>query len=197
MIESNPAMTLVEAIHLRRSVRDYASRPIDAATVEALLAAAVRAPTAMHREPWEFVVIQDQALLRRISDRAKALFVAEARREHLDRGDHSLDAFERPEVNVFYNAGTLVVICARTGGAFAAADCWLAAENLMLAACALGLGSCVIGSAVAGLNTREVRAEIGIPADVEAVAPIIIGVPAADALPTPRQAPLILAWVGR
>ena len=43
-----------------------------------LLDAAVHAPTAMHQEPWKFVVIQDRALLRRLSDRAKALAIAQA-----------------------------------------------------------------------------------------------------------------------
>jgi nitroreductase len=50
---------------------------------------------------------------------------------------------------VFYDA--LIVIGARRRGPVVVADCWLAAENLMLAVCALGPGTCCIGSAVPAL----------------------------------------------
>lgn len=190
-------LTAAEAIRLRRSVRNFTAEAVDDDTVEALLAAAVRAPTAIHLEPWGFIVIQDRELLRRISERAKALFAAEVRREHLDRGGHGLDVFESPDFNVFYNAGTLIVICATEAGPFVDADCWLAAENLMLAARSQGLGTCVIGSAVEGLNSPDIRTEIGMPAGARAVAPIIVGFPAEEAPPTHRRPPRTLSWLGR
>ncbi|HJW23960.1 MAG TPA: nitroreductase family protein, partial [Rhodocyclaceae bacterium] len=59
------AASVLEAIQKRRSVRDYSPQRLDGATVEGLLAAAVRAPTAMHAEPWRFIVIQDLPLLGR------------------------------------------------------------------------------------------------------------------------------------
>ena len=65
----------------------------------------------------------------------------------------------------------------------------------MLAACAIGLGSCVIGSSVAALNTPQVKTKLGIPAEFNAVAPIIVGVPAGVTPATSRKDPLILAWV--
>jgi nitroreductase len=55
------------------------------------------------------------------------------------------------------------VICGKPIGPFVAADCWLAAENLMLAATAHGLATCPIGFALAALGDREVKAELGIP----------------------------------
>ena len=194
MTAEAPSMTVGAAIERRRSVRAYKGDPVDRSTVEALLAAAVRAPTAVHAEPWAFVVVQDREALRRLSDRAKPLFVGEVRRAQLDRGGHALDAFERPDFNVFYDAGTLIVIGDLSGAPFAAADCWLAAENLMLAACAMGLGSCVIGSAVAALNLPEVKRELEIPEAYSAIAPIIVGVPTHDAPGTPRRPPRVLAW---
>lgn len=75
----------------------------------------------------------------------------------------------------------LIVVCAKPMGPFVSADCWQAAENLMLAASALGLGTCCIGSAIPALNSPEAKSELGIPADVEAVAPIIVGVPSGPA----------------
>jgi hypothetical protein len=111
LIQSNEALSAMEAIESRRSVRSYVTQSLDRLTVTKLLSAAVRAPTAVHREPWEFVVVQDQDTLKRLSDKAKPLFAQEAQRTHLDRGGHGLDIFASPDFNIFYNAGTLIVIC--------------------------------------------------------------------------------------
>lgn len=194
MARSNTVISIMDAINNRHSVRDYSPRKLDRAVVRALLAAAVRAPTAVHEEPWAFVIIQDSSALKSISDRAKPLFAEEAHRAHLDRGGHALEIFGRPDFNLFYNAGTLIVIGATTAGPFIAADCWLAAENLILAAASMGLGSCVIGSALPALNNPGVKTEIGIPAGFTAFAPIIVGHPSGETPPTSRKEPKILAW---
>jgi nitroreductase len=191
---THSAMTVAEAIDARRSVRSYALEAVDRASVRQLLAAAVRAPTAVHEEPWAFVIIQDRSTLKRLSDQAKPLFLDEIHRAHLDRGGHALDAFARPDFNIFYDAGTLIVIGAMKAAPFVAADCWLAAENLMLAARSMGLGTCVIGSALAALNLPEVKAELGVAADYIAIAPIIVGMPAGDAPATSRKEPRVLVW---
>ena len=194
MTTPNTAITVHDAIYARRSVRHYTGERLPEATVRELIAAAVRAPTAIHEEPWQFLVVQDAATLRRLSDRAKTLFTAEMRRLHLDRGARGLDVFAQPDFNVFYDAGTLIVICGRPMGPFVVADCWLAAENLMLAAHALGLGSCVIGSAVAALNAPDVKQELGIPADSTAFAPLIVGTPQGEWPATARKPPQIIGW---
>ena len=188
------SLTVMDAINTRRSVRAYARHRLDRATVDTLLEAAVRAPTARHEEPWAFVIVQDANIMQRVSDRAKSLIAADASRAQHDRGGHAHDVFAKPEFNIFYGADTLIIICAKLTGPFVVADCWLAAENLLLAACAMGLGSCVIGSAAVALNRPEVKAELGIPTDVTAIAPIIVGVAAEDGLPTARKDPQILAW---
>ncbi len=185
-------MNVYEAILARRSVRRYTSEPLDRTTVRLLLEAAVHAPTAMHEEPWAFAVLQDKAVLRQLSDRAKPLFVNELRRSGRMRPEHSLDIYADPEHNIFYDAGTLIVICANAMGPFAAADCWLAAENLMLAACAMGLGTCVIGSALPALNMVSTKTELGIPEKFSAIAPIIVGHPDGETAPVPRREPYIL-----
>jgi nitroreductase len=194
MTVSTSATTIRDAIYARRSVRSYTGQRLDRTTVGELLAAAVRAPTAIHEEPWQFLVVQDDRTLKRLSDRAKALFAVEVRRLHLDRGSHGLDVFAQPDFNVFYDAGTLIVICAKLMSPFAAADCWLAAQNLMLAAHGLGLGSCVIGSAVAALNEPDIKSELGIPVGSTAVAPVIVGVAKGEWPATARKPPEILGW---
>ena len=64
----------------------------------------------------------------------------------------------------------------------------------MLAACCLGLGTCPIGFAIPLLNTTEVKAELGIPPEVTAIAPIIVGVPRGEAPLVPRKKPEIYCW---
>lgn len=194
MTHFKTSMTVSDAIWARRSVRSYAPEKLPRATIDALLVSAVRAPTAVHGEPWVFVIVQDGLKLKRLSDRAKPLFVHEVQRAQLDRGGHALDIFTSPDFNIFYDAGTLIVIGAQVNGPFAVADCWLAAENLMLAACSLGLGTCVIGSSLAALNLTDVKIELGIPTDFTAIAPIVVGVPRGETAATSRKEPRVLGW---
>lgn len=186
--------SILKFIYARHSVRGYAPTALDSSTVQTLLDAAVHAPTAIHEEPWAFVVVQDHALLQRLSDLAKPLFVEEVRHRNTNGSKHSFDHFTRPDFNIFHSANTLIVICAKPLSQFVVADCWLAAENLMLAASAIGLGSCVIGSAVAALNIHKVKTELGIPEEYSAIAPIVVGVPSGETEATPRKEPLILSW---
>jgi nitroreductase len=195
-------LSALDAIFTRRSVRAYTPQSLDESTIRSLLDAAVQAPTAMHTEPWAFVIVQDRAVLKRISDRAKASWAREAthyRDLHAGVGVPSAAAFaERlasPDFCVFYDAGTLIAIGARPLGPFVAADCWLAAENLMLAASALGLDTCCIGSAVVALNSPETKSELSIPADVEIIAPIVVGVAREAATDASRRTPTIISWM--
>lgn len=189
----------MDVIHQRRSVRAYAEKQPGESLVRELLDAAVHAPTAMHLEPWAFAVIQDKAVLKRYSERAKSILRAPGGAVgwgSAGRAPHDHPAMlDDPAFNIFYDAGTLIVICRRQGGPFADADCWLAAENLMLAAAAKGLGSCCIGFAASVLNTAEVKRELHIPAEGAAVAPIILGYASGSVPEVPRKAPEILAWV--
>ena len=194
-------LSALDAIFGRRSVRAYTAQSLDEPTIRALLDAATQAPTAMHAEPWAFVIVQDREALKRISDRAKGSWIKEAAHyRDLHRGVDAAMAssfaerFASPDFCVFYDAGTLIAIGAKPSGPFVAADCWLAAENLMLAACALGLGTCCIGSAVPALNSPDTKAELGIPFDVEIVAPIIVGVPSEPGASASRRNPAIVSW---
>ncbi len=202
MLQHAPVRPLsaLDVIFTRRSIRAFTKQRVDRATIRALLDAAVQAPTAVHLQPWAFVIVEDQDALKRYSDRAKGRWAQEAdayRDLHAPTEVKASGFFERladPEFSIFYGAPVLIAICARPMGTFVAADCWLAAENLMLAACAMGLGSCVIGSAVPALNAPDIKRELGIPDDVEIVAPIAVGVPAGAAAAVTRRDPHILHW---
>lgn len=183
-------MSVHETILARRSVRSYLSKKIDKVVISSLLEAAVHAPTAMHREPWAFVIIQDKKLLLQLSSRAKSLYFAE---EHHDSPKHFVQMFNSPDFNVFYDAGTLILICGKKSDPFAVADCWLAAENMMLAACAMGLGTCVIGCALPAFNDQHIREMLKISDDYSVVAPIIVGYQHERKAPDLRKSPVVLS----
>jgi hypothetical protein len=58
----------------------------------------------------------------------------------------------------------------------------------------MGLGSCVVGSALAALNLPDVKSDLGLADDYVAIAPIIVGLPAGDTPATPRKEPRIVLW---
>ena len=185
-------MNVQEAINARRAVRAYSPRTVDEPQIQSLLHAAVQAPSAMNAQPWLFAVLQDRAQLKRYSDQAKALLLARSAGE--PKAARYADLLQSPSFNIFYDAGTLIVIGARERGTYTEADCWLAAANVMLAATDLGLGTCCIGFAVPLLNTPEVLAELGFPTSGAAIAPVLVGYPTAAAPPIPRAAPKVTAW---
>jgi len=195
-------ISALEAIHHRRAVRSYRPDTVDDATIQTLLDAAVHAPTAMHQEPWAFVVVQNRDLLRSISDRAKALMLSQAtaHRDLLRAPGAAplgrlIETLGDPNFNIFYDAGTLIIICGKPLGDFVVADCWLAAENLMLAASSLGFGTCPIGFALPALHEVDVKKELGIPKGTDAVAAVIVGVPRGETPPVPRKPPEVIRWV--
>ena len=191
---SNTPTSAIDAIYRRRAVRDYTSQQIDRASILELLDAAVHAPTAMDEQPWAFSVVQDKDLLRRLSEHAKKLLTSNADKIHPHTGGGTHDRFTGPDFNVFYNASTLIVICGKPMGSFVISDCWLAAQNLMLAACAKELGTCVIGLAVTALNLPEWKKEFGIPDEMTVFVPIIVGTPAGETPSVPRKQAEILLW---
>jgi nitroreductase len=190
-VVAEPAMRAMDAIYERRSVRAYAPQTIEKSVILKLLDAAVHAPTAVHEEPWAFAVIQNRETLKRLSEKAKELLPKMEGLVHLRDG--SAHRFTPPD-DVFHGAGTLIAIYGRALGPFVAADCWLAAENLMLAATSMRLGTCIIGLAVAALDTPEWRAELKVPAEMTVYAPIILGVPAGATPATARRKPQVLMW---
>jgi nitroreductase len=179
--------SVFETILARRSVRSYKPQPVATDVLKTILEAAIWAPTAMHKEPWGFVIVQNKALLKQLSDRAKPLFI-----EELKKNGMNADIWINADSDLFYDAGTLIIICGRANSHLAAADCWMAAENMMLAACAMNCGTCVIASALHSIVLPEVKSILGIPEDYKPVAPIIVGYPRAESAAGKRRAPLIL-----
>ncbi|KTD13685.1 nitroreductase [Legionella gratiana] len=185
---------VIDAIYNRRAVRSFLPKKVDSEIIHKLLDAAIHAPSALHEESRGFVVIQNKSLLDRISESAKLLTTSNKKKSLDLQEEHVLKIVQQKEFNVFYNARTLIVIYSTFKGTFVSADCWLAAENLMLAALTYGLASCVVGFAVPALNLPEWKEELGIPKKMTAVAPIILGWPSGPTLPPSHKPPLILKW---
>ena len=184
-------MDFLDAIHHRRSVRDYRSEPLDDAVIHGLIDAAVWAPSAINEQPWHFTVVRDQRKLDFISKQAQAHMLsgaANAMPEHLRA------MLKNPDFQIFYHAPALIVISAAHGGAWAVEDCALAAQNLMLAACSEGLGSCWIGFAQTWLQTPDGKAALELPAGHLPVAPIIVGRPNTTSAAVPRK-PAQIHWI--
>ncbi|MGO9391232.1 nitroreductase family protein [Rhodoblastus sp.] len=186
-------MDVTQAISGRRSVREYTEEPVDASVIGNLIDAAIHAPSAVNAQPWAFTVVRDQKALRRVSDGAKAHMLATMGGN--PHADHFRSHLRDPNFHIFYHAPALVLISGAAQGPWIVEDCALAGENLMLAAYAAGLGSCWIGFAQAYLNTADGKADLGLPAEWDPVAPIIIGHPKSAVTPVPRKSPEI-RWVG-
>jgi nitroreductase len=190
--EGAPHMAdIPELLGRRRAIRKFKMDVIPEPVLRKLIAAATLAPSAMNEQPWQFAVVSDGALLNDISRRAKSWLLENdgplAQNERL-RGELSDPGFQ-----IFHHAPALIVIATRSRSRWAALDCALAAQNLMLAASAMDLGTCWIGMAEGWLNSSDGRKAIGLPPDALVVAPIVVGKPAEAPAAHVSHTPMI-AW---
>ena len=186
------------ALRTRRSVRRYLPRAIGRQTVDALLDAATTAPSAHNRQPWRFVVIESAASKHGL---AQAMG-AQLRTDRLRDGD-PLDAIEadvsRSHARLT-GAPVLVLICMCTADmdryaddrrahaerAMAIQGTAMAAQSLLLAAHAAGLGACWVCAPMFCPDT--VAAVLDLPADWEPQALVTLGYAAEPGKPLRRRA---------
>ncbi len=133
-------MQFHDVLYGRRSVRAFTKEPVDQETLISLIGSATQAPSAMNAQPWSFTVVRNASLLNRISAQAKSHLLKNAA-PGLQAGIFR-DQLSDPNFHIFYHAPVLIVIAAVEAGPWGTVDCALAAQNLMLAAESLGLGSC-------------------------------------------------------
>jgi len=127
-------MDLIQGILNRKSIRYFKPYTIPEDELRLLLECARFAPSGGNRQPWEFLVIDDPTAIKQIYDFGWKVY----------GGGTNVCRFGEASLLVFFLGG---------------AQCYLAAENLTLAAHGLGYGSCMIG----GFDRRKTKALLGIP----------------------------------
>ncbi len=195
-MEGNAVNDVFKNIYLRRSVRDYRPADVPDDILKELIKAGTYAPTAVNKQPWRFVVVKNMDTIRRLSDRAKKSWLDSAGKVDDPHMKQIVGAMKMPEFNIFHNAPVLVLIFSAPDAYSPQYDCALAAENMMLAARSLGIGSCWIGFGMPLGNDKEVLDELKVPEGHKLMAPLIFGYPVKDIQTAPtRKEDVVLNWV--
>jgi nitroreductase len=150
----NPTL---ETIFCRRSIRKYTDQPVEPEKLDLLLKAAMAAPSAMNCRPCEFVIITDPGILAQF-------------RKRLIFGNR--------------NAPAAIVVCGNpslssnpAARLFWVQDCSAAAENILIAAVSLGLGTVWVGVHPVAQFVRAVQEIISLPRHVTPLGLLYIGYP--------------------
>lgn len=160
-------MDAIEALHSRRSIRIFEARPVGRETLEVLVDCGRLAATARNEQPWEFVVVTDREMLRRLGEAT----------------DHGRFIAEAP--------ACILVFC--QDSKYYLEDGAAASQNILVAARASGLGACwVAGDKKPYAN--EIAYLAGAPPGLKLVSMIPVGYPAHDPKPAKRPLQDVLHW---
>jgi len=162
-------LDLFEAIKGRRSVRAFTREDVSEGDVERLIDAGRCAPSAGNIQPWEFIVVRKPATKR-------GLAIAALSQTFIER------------------APVVIVVCAnqlrsargygeRGVHLYCLQDTAAATQNLLLAACALGLAACWVGA----FKEEEARRTLNLPEGVRPVAIVPVGHPAEEPMTRSRR----------
>ena len=158
----------IENIMTRTSVRSWTEQPVEQEKVETMLKAAMAAPTAVNKQPWHFVVLNDRAAL-------------DALAENTGRGGGML----RRAPLAIVTCGDMNLALEGGGRDFWIEDVSAATENLLLAAHALGLGAVWTGAYPAQERVQAISSALKLPDNLIPLAVVLIGYPAES--PTPKD----------
>ncbi len=155
---------IIETIFKRRSIRRYKPQEVEREKLILLLKTAMAAPNAANFQPWEFIVVTDQDVLRKLQTKLWA---------------------------GRYHAPAAIVVCGNlkigtnktTGLGYWVQDCSAAAENICIAAVGLGLGTVWIGVYPLPSVIKPVSKICNLPEDIIPLCVIYVGYPAEDKLP--------------
>lgn len=149
----------------RTSVRSYANRPVEKEKIEKMLHAGMAAPTAMNRQPWHFIVVDDRALLDAIAEAT-------------------------PNAGMAKKAPLAIVVCGdknkfAEGGAreMWSQDVSAATENILLQAHAMGLGAVWTGTFPSEERVKAISTLLNMPSNLVPFCTIVVGYPDGDVTP--------------
>jgi nitroreductase len=160
-------MDALTALRSRRSIRRYSDQPVSREQLETIVDCARLAATARNEQPWEFVVVTDPATRARLA--------------------------EICEYGKFFAVASAVVVVLCRDGKYYLEDGAAATQNLLVAAAALGLGSCWVAGDKKPY-ADEIRILLGAPAELKTVSLVAIGHPAETPTPAKRVLAEVLHW---
>lgn len=132
---------VVETIMTRRSVRQYKPQAVEREKMQTIVECGINAPNAMNKQPWEVRVVDNADYINGVTELYKKA---------------NPKAAEDPAFkNIFRNAPTVVFIGHDTKSESSPFDCGLLAENMMISAWSMGIGSCCLGSPARFMKTPE------------------------------------------
>ena len=170
----NNSDAVIENIMARRSIRKYKQTPVGRDTMNVILECGINAPNGQNRQSWEVRVVDSPALMDEI-------------KEAMAQGHPDMEP--KAVKGCFRNAPVMVFIARDPSYDFSAYDCGLLAENMMLSAWSLGVGSICLGSPVRFLTDndacRPVLEKLGFSAGYELC--LCIGFGYADEAPAAKQ----------
>lgn len=146
-------MDAIEALKTRRSIRKYLEKPVSKEIIENIIDIGRLAATANNLQPWEFVVVTDTNIrqqLAEITDYGKFIRVA-------------------PVCIIVFSKDTKYFL----------EDCSAATQNILVAARALGLGTCWVAGDKKAYADR-IRELVGVPSGYKLISLIAVGYPAEE-----------------
>lgn len=145
--EINKEQIVVDNLMTRRSVRAYKDEPVPHDIMNVILECGIYAPNGMNKQPWEIRVVDNQDFIKEVTD----LHLSEM------GDDHPRNPKKDPNFrNMFRNAPTIVFI-AMEPGLCSQVDCGLLAGNMVNAAWAYGIGSCIQMGPVQFLKSEKAK----------------------------------------
>jgi nitroreductase len=166
----------LDLLNMRRSIRDYEDKDVSLDTIREIIRESCLAPSSGNGQPWQFIVVKDREMIKRLSDESKRNLVADIERNPASPSRYYEAVLRDKGFNVFYNAPALIFIGGSRGVLSLDVDCALAACYFMFAACERKLGTCWIGLGMF-IHDPGLRKLIGMPDDYQIIAPVILGYP--------------------
>jgi len=182
---------IIETILHRRAIRRFAEKQIEEDVLQQILQAGLYAPSAGGRQGVLFAVCQNKEVNERLGKikRGNSNPRMATATSYVSKEQPSI-ADDPTLKNAFYDAPTVITLFAPKNFLFSAEDCAVAAENMMLVADSLGVGSCYIGqgwTTFADPYGQEVLRHWNIRTDYYAVMQLLLGYPReGDEHPTPK-----------
>ena len=189
-------MGLFDAIYSQRQITRYKTDPVPEGALEHMVDAAVRAPNGGNTQPWEFVVVNDPALVRQLGELYKNTWL-DAMGWEPGPDETRVYRHARRLAHHMPDVPAMIVICAdhSRGSGYQegepiergrhAASIWPAIQNLFLAGRALGLGTRI--TTVLNRKEDEVRTILDLPEYAEMICLTPVGYPQGNFGPTTRR----------